>query len=61
MVMFLHEIPYRVAFDRGRVQAEVLARLTEHAGSLREIPAERMDAVVQELLDPVPATAPAVR
>jgi len=43
------------------VQAEVLARLTEHAGSLREIPAERMDAVVRELLDPMPATAPAVR
>jgi kynurenine 3-monooxygenase len=61
MVMFHHEIPYRVAFDRGRVQAEVLARLTEHAGSLREIPVERMDAVVRELLDPMPATAPAVR
>ncbi len=32
MVMFHHEIPYRVAFERGRVQADVLARLTADGG-----------------------------
>jgi kynurenine 3-monooxygenase len=54
MVMFHHEIPYRVAFERGRVQGELLARLTEEAGSLAGIPVAQMDALVTELLDPLP-------
>jgi kynurenine 3-monooxygenase len=53
MVMFHHEIPYRVAFERGRVQAEVLARLTAGADSLAEIPVAQMDALVTELLEPL--------
>jgi kynurenine 3-monooxygenase len=53
MVMFHHEIPYRVAFERGLVQAEVLARLTAEADSLAEIPVALMDALVTELLDPL--------
>ena len=59
MVMFHHEIPYRVAFERGRVQADVLARLTAEADSLAEIPTAQMDALVTELLEPLPAV-PAV-
>jgi kynurenine 3-monooxygenase len=53
MVMFHHEIPYRVAFERGRVQAEVLARLTAGADSLADIPVAQMDALVTELLEPL--------
>ncbi len=55
MVMFHHDIPYLAAYERGKVQAQILARLTEHATSLAEIPAARMDALVHELLEPLPA------
>jgi kynurenine 3-monooxygenase len=54
MVMFHHEIPYRVAFERGRVQADLLARLTATVDSVAEIPTAQMDALVTELLDPLP-------
>jgi len=55
MVMFHHEIPYRLAFERGRVQGDVLTRLTEKADSLAGIPVAQMDALVTGLLDPLPA------
>jgi kynurenine 3-monooxygenase len=55
MVMFHHEIPYRVAFERGRVQADLLARLTATADSVADVPAAQMDALVTELLDPLPS------
>ncbi len=55
MVMFHHDIPYLMAYERGRVQAQILARLTEHATSLDEIPVSQMDALVHELLDPLPS------
>ncbi len=60
MVTFHHEIPYRVAYERGRVQAEILAQLTEHADSLAAIPIAQMDALVQARLEPLqlfPASA----
>jgi kynurenine 3-monooxygenase len=57
MVMFHHEIPYRVAFERGRVQADLVARLTATVDSVAEIPAAQMDAMVTELLDPLPSLA----
>jgi kynurenine 3-monooxygenase len=55
MVMFHHEIPYRVAFERGRVQADLLARLTATADSVADVPVAQMDALVHELLDPLPS------
>jgi kynurenine 3-monooxygenase len=53
MVMFHHEIPYRVALERGRIQAEVLASLTRDADTLAAVPVERMDALVLERLAPL--------
>jgi kynurenine 3-monooxygenase len=55
MVMFHHDIPYLAAYERGKTQARILAQLTEHATSLDEIPAAQMDALVHELLEPLPA------
>jgi kynurenine 3-monooxygenase len=59
MVMFHHDIPYRVALERGRVQAGVLARLTATAETMADIPAAGMDALVTELLEPLPDLAAA--
>jgi kynurenine 3-monooxygenase len=53
MVMFHHDIPYRVAYERGQVQTQILVRLTADVTSLAEIPTARMDAMVQELLEPL--------
>jgi kynurenine 3-monooxygenase len=56
MVMFHHEIPYRIAFERGRTQTDVLTRLTTAADSVADIPTAQMDALVTGLLDPLPAS-----
>ncbi len=56
MVMFHHEIPYRVAFERGRVQIDLLTRLTTTADSVADIPTAQMDALVTGLLDPLPVS-----
>jgi kynurenine 3-monooxygenase len=37
MVMFHDDIPYSVAFERGRIQQEILALLTREANSLQEV------------------------
>ena len=57
MVMFHHDIPYRVAYERGKVQAGILEQLTERATGLAEIPAAAMDALVLRQLDPLAATS----
>lgn len=57
MVMFHHDIPYRVAYERGQVQAAILERLTENATRLEEIPAAAMDALVLERLEPLAAAS----
>jgi kynurenine 3-monooxygenase len=60
MVMFHHEIPYRIAYDRGQVQAAILEELTGQASSLADIRPERMDAEVRSRLDPlIPSPASA--
>jgi hypothetical protein len=56
MVMFHHEIPYRVAFERGRTQTDVLTRLTTAAESVADIPTAQMDALVTGLLEPLPVS-----
>ncbi len=50
MVMFHDEIPYAVAQDRGRRQAELLDELTQHAESLDDIDMETAEARARELL-----------
>jgi kynurenine 3-monooxygenase len=57
MVMFHHEIPYALAFERGKVQAGILEQLTADAATLADIAPERMDALVRERLEPLPGQA----
>jgi kynurenine 3-monooxygenase len=47
MVMFHHEIPYRTAQERGRVQAQILAELTREAASLADVDYARAERLVQ--------------
>ena len=54
MVMFHHEIPYQTALQRGTVQAELLAELTEGAASsLADIDFERAEREVRARLTPL--------
>jgi kynurenine 3-monooxygenase len=55
MVMFHHEIPYAVAYERGRVQAEILERLTERATTLAEVDMQHADAEIGARLAPFEA------
>jgi kynurenine 3-monooxygenase len=52
MVMFHARIPYAVAFERGRVQAEILGELTRHAASLEDIDWSHAARLVDRL-DPI--------
>ena len=53
MVMFHDEIPYAVAMQRGRIQAEILAALTSNAGSLDEIDYSAAATLIQQRLQPI--------
>jgi kynurenine 3-monooxygenase len=59
MVMFHHDIPYRVAYERGKVQAGILEQLTADANALADIPASAMDALVLRQLEPLAGTGAA--
>ena len=50
MVMFHHEIPYRMAQERGRVQEEILAELTRRAQSLDDVDYARAERLVEAAL-----------
>jgi kynurenine 3-monooxygenase len=50
MVMFHHEISYRTAQERGRVQAQILAELTREAKSLAEVDYARAERLVTAAL-----------
>src|SRR5882757_2954803 len=50
MVMFHHEIPYAVAYERGQQQAKLLERFTRDATKLGDIEVERADQAVVEQL-----------
>jgi len=52
MVMFHHEIPYRTAFERGTVQARLLAELTGSASSLEDIDFEHARREINAKLAP---------
>ena len=50
MVMFHHEIPYAVAYERGKVQSQILEDLTAGAASLAQLdPADAETAVLSRL------------
>jgi kynurenine 3-monooxygenase len=50
MVMFHHEIPYRTAQERGRVQARILAELTADAESLADVDYARAARLIEAAL-----------
>lgn len=53
MVMFHDEIPYAVAYERGRIQNAILEQLTRHASSLDEIDEEAAAALIERQLPPI--------
>lgn len=57
MVTFHHDIPYRVAYERGKVQAGILEQLTRDARELADIPVAAMDALVLQQLEPLAAAS----
>ncbi|MEQ1579648.1 MAG: NAD(P)/FAD-dependent oxidoreductase [Steroidobacteraceae bacterium] len=50
MVMFHHEIPYRVAMERGQVQSAILSELTQTATDLSEVDYEMAQALIEASL-----------
>ena len=54
MVMFHHEIPYRTAQERGRVQAQILAELTREAESLADVDYARAERLIEAALPESP-------
>jgi len=50
MVMFHHEIPYTVAYERGRVQAQILDELTRNVEQLNQIDLQHAEEKVRSLL-----------
>jgi kynurenine 3-monooxygenase len=59
MVMFHHDIPYRVARERGAIQSRMLSDLTTHARTLDEVDYRRAAENISRDLPPIsPAPAP---
>jgi kynurenine 3-monooxygenase len=57
MVMFHDEIPYSVAFERGRIQSEILDTLTQYAQTLAEIDFGLAATLIQQRLSPIASRA----
>jgi kynurenine 3-monooxygenase len=55
MVTF-HRLPYATAFERGRLQRELLVELTRGHASLDTLDWSMVDAAVRERLSPLPAS-----
>lgn len=53
MVMFHDEIPYCVAFERGRIQEAILAELTHSAASLDQVDFAAASVLIQTRLPPI--------
>jgi kynurenine 3-monooxygenase len=53
MVMFHHEIPYRVAQSRGLIQSRLLAALTDSAAGLDGVDYARADREISQDLPPI--------
>lgn len=54
MVMFRDDIPYAVAYERGRIQNEILATLTMRADSLATVDLNAADRMIEQRLPPLP-------
>jgi len=55
MVMFHHEISYRTALERGRIQAQLLADLTRDVGALKDVDYDHAEREILARLEPVHA------
>jgi kynurenine 3-monooxygenase len=53
MVMFHHEIPYRVAQNRGSIQAQLLERIAAGAATLDDVDFDRAARAINRELPPV--------
>jgi kynurenine 3-monooxygenase len=53
MVMFHHEIPYLTAQQRGKIQAEIIANLTQDAAQLSSVDFKRAELEINAKLPPV--------
>jgi kynurenine 3-monooxygenase len=53
MVMFHHEIPYSVAFERGRIQTRLLEDLTKGIGTLDAVDFARAKTAIDGQLPPI--------
>jgi kynurenine 3-monooxygenase len=53
MVMFHEEIPYRLAFDRGRIQDEILEQLTRNAENIAQVDFARAQRLIEERLSTI--------
>ena len=59
MVMFHHEIPYRVAQERGAIQSRLLSELTTRAKTLADVDYRRAAENISRDLPPIsPADVP---
>src|SRR5690606_10206179 len=54
MVMFHDEIPYRLAYERGRIQEAILNELTENVESLADVDFGRAEHLIRSRLPPIP-------
>jgi kynurenine 3-monooxygenase len=52
MVMFHYDIPYAVAYDRGKIQAQILDELTQHASTIDDVDMSSAAKKINELLTP---------
>lgn len=57
MVMFRYDIPYAVAFERGRIQNEILVALTHGADDLAAVDYQAAARLIEERLPPLPMPA----
>ncbi len=58
MVMFHHDIPYAAAYERGKIQAQILDELTDHATALSEVNMQLAAIRINALLPPLTTSTP---
>lgn len=54
MVMFRDDIPYAVAYERGRIQTEILSALTQAADTLATVDFDAAARLIESRLPPLP-------
>jgi kynurenine 3-monooxygenase len=57
MVMFRDDIPYALAYERGRIQNEILGALTDNADTLAAVDFDAAARMIEAKLSPLPLPA----